>query len=159
MGSEATQATVVRPLRQDDLAAVMRIDSAHTGAAKPAYWRRLLARSCGRGAAAGTVALGAAGPAGLVGYLIGEVREVEFGSAPCGWIFAIGVDAAALRGGVATLLLRQATRRFAELGVAHLRTMVARNDVPVLSFFRSSGFVGGPYVQLDLPIGEPEVWR
>ena len=27
--------------------------------------------------------------------------------------------------------------------------MVRRNDVPVLSFFRARGFVGGPFVQLE----------
>lgn len=39
--------------------------------------------------------------------------------------------------------------RFRDLGVSRVRTMVRRNDVPVLSFFRSSRFVGGPYVQLE----------
>ena len=28
--------------------------------------------------------------------------------------------------------------------------MVRRNNVPVLTFFRTNGFVGGPYVQLEL---------
>ena len=30
--------------------------------------------------------------------------------------------------------------------------MMRRNDVPVLSFFRSQGFAGGPYVQLELEL-------
>jgi hypothetical protein len=28
--------------------------------------------------------------------------------------------------------------------------MVRRNNVPVLTFFRTNGFAGGPYVQLEL---------
>ena len=28
----------------------------------------------------------------VLGYLFGEVRSFEFGSQPCGWIFAVGVD-------------------------------------------------------------------
>ena len=45
-----------------------------------------------------------------------------------------------------------------ELGVTVLRTMVRRNDVPVLSFFRAGGFVGGSFAQLecDLDPNEPE---
>jgi hypothetical protein len=31
--------------------------------------------------------------------------------------------------------------------------MVRRNDVPVLTFFRTNGFAGGPYVQLELADG------
>jgi hypothetical protein len=27
--------------------------------------------------------------------------------------------------------------------------MVRRSDIPVLSFFRACGFVGGPFVQLE----------
>jgi hypothetical protein len=30
--------------------------------------------------------------------------------------------------------------------------MVRRNDVPVLSFFRANGFVGGEFVQLELDL-------
>jgi hypothetical protein len=30
--------------------------------------------------------------------------------------------------------------------------MVRRTDVPVLAFFRSSGFAGGAYVQLELDV-------
>ena len=30
--------------------------------------------------------------------------------------------------------------------------MVRRADVPVLSFFRAGGFVGGPYAQLELEL-------
>jgi hypothetical protein len=42
------------------------------------------------------------------------------------------------------------------LGVHKVRTMVARNDVPVLAFFRASGFVGGPFVQLELHLDVEE---
>jgi len=48
----------------------------------------------------------------------------------------------------------EAARRFRELGVPRVRTMVRRADVPVLAFFRSSGFAGGPYVQLELDVVE-----
>ena len=71
---------------------------------------------------------------------------------PCGWIFAVGVDASWRRQGMARVLLEGALQRFEALGIPKVRTMVRRNDVPVLSFFRASGFVGGPYVQLEKDI-------
>ncbi|MCY3002958.1 MAG: GNAT family N-acetyltransferase [Planctomycetota bacterium] len=146
----------VRALVVSDLPEVIRIDAAHSGQAKPAYWQAAFERFCGAGASRATVGLAAEGDGGLDGYLFGEVREVEFGSEACGWVFAVGVDERALRRGTASALLERARARFAELGVAKVRTMVARNDVPVLSFFRASGFVGGPYVQLELPLQEAQ---
>ncbi len=35
--------------------------------------------------------------------------------------------------------------------------MVRRNDVPVLTFFRTNGFAGGPYVQLEL-VDSTDAW-
>jgi ribosomal protein S18 acetylase RimI-like enzyme len=54
---------------------------------------------------------------------------------------------------VASALLAEACRAFRAAGVTRVRTMVRRNDVPVLAFFRSSGFSGGSYVQLELDVG------
>jgi hypothetical protein len=56
--------------------------------------------------------------------------------------------------GRASALLEEARRRFRAVGVNSLRTMVLRNDVPFLSLFRCHGFVGGPFVQLELDITE-----
>lgn len=148
----ATAATRVRALLAADLPEVIRIDAAHTGQEQAAYWRSVFERFCGGEAQPAAVGLCADGPQGLDGYLFGEVREVEFGSEPCGWVFAVGVEPDALRRGTASALLQGALQRFMALGVSKVRTMVARNDVPVLSFFRASGFVGGPYVQLELPL-------
>jgi hypothetical protein len=33
--------------------------------------------------------------------------------------------------------------------------MVQRADVPVLSFFRANGFVGGSFVQMELDLPDP----
>jgi len=159
----AREAYPIRPLQPGDFDEVLRIDALHTGAGKPEYWREVFAAFVGVGAGSrarvrrtGTpgahLRIGLAAPAeasGLRGYLFGEVRAFEYGSEPCGWIFGVGVDPAHLRGGVARALLDEALRRFRAEGVGRVRTMVHRSDVPVLSFFRSSGFVGGPFVQLE----------
>ena len=145
----------VRDLQQGDREAVVRVDALHTGSSKPAYWERVFRDVLG-GDAEGPVRVGLAadGARGLIGYLVGEVRAFEFGSDECGWVHAIGVDPDHLRKEVATRLLAEASRRFRSAGVRTVRTMVRRNDVPVLSFFRASGFVGGSFVQLELDLEE-----
>lgn len=143
----------IRRLSSGDLSAVARIDAHHTGQRKPSYWRGVLAEFLGR-RRDGRARVGLAAQAGqrVVGYLLGEVRAFEFGSEPCGWIFAVGVDPSALRGGVGAALLEEACHEFQQAGVARVRTMVRRSDVPVLAFFRSSGFAGGAYVQLEVDV-------
>jgi len=142
----------IRPLVARDLAAVVRLDAHHTGTRKPAYWKRVLGEFLRPRERRGRVGLAAEIGGELAGYLLGEVRAFEFGSEPCGWIFAVGVAPAHLRAHVGSALLEQACRRFRAAGVARVRTMVRRNDVPVLAFFRSSGFAGGSYVQLELDV-------
>ena len=145
----------IRALRPADLAKVVRLDAQHTGRRKPAYWRRVFEGFVRPGHGTGRVALAAEDEAagGMVGYLIGEVRAFEFGSEPCGWVFAVGVDPARLRHGIASRLLDEARRRFRRAGVRTVRTMIRRDDVPLMSFFRSSGFVGGRFLQLESAIG------
>ena len=85
---------------------------------------------------------------GLVGYLLGEVRAFEFGSEACGWIFAVGVETPATCAGCRLGLLAEACRRFARPASRGAHDG-ARATIPVLSFFRSNGFVGGSFVQLE----------
>ena len=119
---------------------------------EPAYWQsvfRDFLRDDGRRPRVG---LAAADERGMIGFLLGEVRAFEFGSEPCGWIFGIGVAPPHLRGRIASRLLAEGCRRFREAGVSRVRTMVLRNNVPVLSFFRANGFVAGSFVQLELDL-------
>ena len=135
----------IRDLAQDDLPEVIRIDAAYAGVEKPEYWASVVRASRG----GHRIRLAAELGGRLVGHLLGEVRAFEFGSEPCGWVFAVGVDPARLRQGVAAALLREACRRFQRAGIRRVRTMVRRDDVPLLSFFRAAGMVGGPFVQLE----------
>ncbi len=154
---------LIRTLTSEDLDAVAAIYAAHTAATPPATWRaRLSSLLTGSGA---TVALVAALPATdgvaggsdqgadqVIGYLVGEVRSWEFGSPPAGWIFALAVAREHQDRGVARRLATEAVQRFRALGVSTLRTMVRRDDVDVLRFFRGAGYVAGPYTELELDL-------
>jgi ribosomal protein S18 acetylase RimI-like enzyme len=150
--TRATQVVAIRDLRPKDLDEVVRIDALQTGESKQDYWRRVFREFLQKNGSPLRVGLCAAGKKRLVGYLLGEVRAFEFGSDRCGWIFAVGVDPAHLRKSVASGLLALACRRFKEGGIRQVRTMVRRNSVPVLSFFRANGFVGGSFVELELDL-------
>ena len=141
--------TQVRRLCSDDLAGVVALDALLTGDAKDEYWEQVFERFLRD---PGCIGLAATNGERLLGYLFGELRAFEFGSDACGWIFAVGVHQDAARSGVASALLDEACSLFRELGVDAVRTMVPRTDVSFLSFFRSNGFVGGPFVQLELSL-------
>jgi ribosomal protein S18 acetylase RimI-like enzyme len=145
----------IRPLAARDRAGVVRIDAIHTGAAQPAYWKRIFLEALTRGRDRVRVGLAAEVNGSLAGFLFGDVRAFDFGSEPSGWILEVGVDPRHARQGIGTAMLEEACRRLRASGVSTIRTMVRRNDVPVLTFFRTNGFAGGPYVQLELVDNPP----
>jgi ribosomal protein S18 acetylase RimI-like enzyme len=144
----------VRAMLATDLAAVQRIYRAHVTPERSRPRRALRARIDDAVAAPErSVALvGVDHRDRVAGYLVGDVRSWEFGSEPAGWIFALGVEPRCERRGLGRLLLDEARRRFAALGLRTVRTMVRKDDVPVLRFFRGEHFVAGPYLELELPI-------
>lgn len=147
----------VRPLTPQDLDRVCEIDALHTGVPKIEYWRGVFADFLDSGRdRAGKVGLASLSDGELAGYLLGEVRAFEFGSAPCGWVFAVGVAAEHDRLGHASTLLAEACRLFRKAGMTTVRTMVLRDDIPVLSFFRARGFTGGAFYQLERSLEDLE---
>ena len=143
------------PLTASDLAAVIRLEGRLTGQYKAAYWKARFAEFVAPSHARGRVGLAARQGDRLCGYLLGNVRAFEFGSPPCGWIFAVGVDPDHAHHGIGSALDAEAARRFRLAGVSAMRTMVGRTDVAMLAFFRSSGFVGGSFTQLEMDLTPP----
>ncbi len=141
----------VRAVRRADLEQVIAIDTAVTGIEKRAYWASVYRRygTAGRGEQKFLVAL-AGGQ--VVGYVIGEVRDWEFGSPPCGWVFAISVDPQARLAGIGTRLLEAITAGFRRAGVTKLRTLLARENRLILSFFRAQGLMAGPLMSLEMDL-------
>ena len=141
----------IRPADPADLSAIIALDHEVTGLAKPGYWDDLYSRYGGR--ADGERCFLVADIDGRVdGFVIGEVRAWEFGSPPCGWIFAIQVRPRCRLGGVGTRLFEAVRTRFRAAGVDRLRTMLAREDTVILSFFRSQGMMAGPFVELEMAL-------
>ena len=149
-GPSSTTLTI-RDARHDDLDAIANIERTRSGAGDVEWWTAILNRYVQDDPE--QVALVATDEADtVVAYLFGEVRAWEFGSERCGWIFALAVDPGHDREGLATALYRRAVRCFHDAGVEILRTMVRRDAVPILSFFRSLGFAAGPFSELEKAI-------
>lgn len=152
--ARADKAVHVRRVRDSDMPAVVKLDAKITWLAKPDYWagvfagcehekqRRffLIAEDNG-----GTERR-------LLGFIIGEIRAWEFGSAPCGWVFALSVDPSQRLSGAGSALFEAVSAEFKKAGVGKIRTMVARDTRLPLLFFRSEGMRAGPYLQLEKDI-------
>ncbi len=139
----------VRAAKSEDVPAVCRLDERITGLAKPDYWQDTFVRF---GARPDRSFLIAEVDGRLCGFIIGEVRAWEFGSPPCGWIFAIGVDPDHRLRKVGSRLFETMCGRLRESGVEKVRTMLARDDSLNMAFFRSQGMMAGPFIQLEMPL-------
>jgi L-amino acid N-acyltransferase YncA len=142
----------IRPVRRADLDAVIQIDSMVTGIEKLDYWNSLYHRYADA-VATGQHFLVATRDDEVIGFVIGEVRDWEFGSPPCGWVFAIDVRPDARLGGTATQLLKVICDGFTKAGVNKVRTMLARDNALILSFFRSQGMMIAPFIPLEMDLG------
>jgi ribosomal protein S18 acetylase RimI-like enzyme len=150
-GMRLKRAFDVRPVRARDLGRVVAIDATVTGIEKRAYWRSVFRRYAD-GAVLDRQFLVADAAGRVVGFVIGEVRDWEFGSPPCGWVFAIDVAPEARQSGVGSRLLREICDGFRRAGVRQVRTLLARDDTLVLSFFRSQGMMAAPLIPLEMDL-------
>jgi ribosomal protein S18 acetylase RimI-like enzyme len=137
----------VRAAEAADLPAIVAIDAENTGVAKSGYWKERFAWYAKHGP--DRFFLVAERDGTMVGFVVGEVRAWEFGSPPSGWIFAIHVSPSARLHGLGTMLFDEICARFRKAGVQHVRTMLAKDAHLLLSFFRSLGMMGGPFIQLE----------
>jgi ribosomal protein S18 acetylase RimI-like enzyme len=140
----------VRAARRADLRQIVDIDAGITGLRKPAYWSGILARYGSRQRQ--RYFLVAETRDAVLGYIVGEVRDWEFGSPPCGWVFGLGVRSESRLAGVGSRMLEAICDRFRRAGVGTVRTLLARDNALVLAFFRSQGMMAAPFIPLQMEL-------
>ena len=146
----------IRPVAEADLDDVAALDQRVTGIGKSAYWRDIYERYTTRRTEERFFLI--AEPADnasdkpVVGFILGEVRAWEFGSEPCGWVFAFSVDPDSRLQGVGEHLFQAMCDRFKAVGMKTMRTMVGRDNQLHMAFFRSEGMTAGPYIQLEMEL-------
>lgn len=151
--AQAAQSIRVRRVKAADIPQIVSLDQQITRIGKDDYWRDVYARYGKRRLAERffLVAEPIAGKAegGILGFVVGEIRAWEFGSTPCGWVFAMSVDPDSRLHGIGSSLLDAISGEFKKAGVTKMRTMVARDNRLHLLFFRSQEMAAGPYLQLE----------
>ena len=151
--TEISPAVRVRRVQATDIPHVIALDTRVTRLAKAEYWNDVF-RRYGKQRRHERFFLVAENrtqraDARLLGFIIGEIRAWEFGSTPCGWVFALSVEPKMRLHGVGSALLEAIAGEFRNAGVSKMRTMVARDGRLPMLFFRSEGMIAGPYIQLE----------
>ena len=146
-GQAARPQLRIRGAQAADLEQVIEIDAGITGLSKAPYWGEILRRyGGGRQQRFFQVA---ESNGRIDGYVVGDVRDWEFGSPPCGWVFGIGVRPDTRLAGVATQLLDAICEGFRRLDVDKVRTLLARDNHLILSFFSSQGMMAATFIPLE----------
>ena len=141
----------IRQAVAGDYQRIVDLDAETSSVSKPDYWREIFALYVsGEDAQRYLLVADLAGK--TVGFALGEVRAWEFGSRPCGWIFAIGVDPEQRVQGIGEQLYNAMCEAFKADGASAVRTMIGREDQLNMSFFRAQGMMGGPFIELEKPL-------
>ncbi len=106
----------IRRVRPADVTRVVALDRRVTGLAKTRYWQDVFRRYGKRRPRDRffliAEPLGPKSAPRLFGFIIGEVRAWEFGSSPCGWIFALSVEPGARLHGIGEALFNAISAEF-----------------------------------------------
>lgn len=147
--ADSAKDLLIRPARRSDFLPLVALDEEVTGISKRKYWKEAFARYASQG---GHFFLVAERKNQMEGFILGEIRAWEFGEPPCGWVFAIQVRPRTRLKGLGTRLFEALCDAFRRAGVRRVRTMMARDNHLVLSFFRSQGMMAGPFIELETTI-------
>ncbi|MFO0553341.1 MAG: GNAT family N-acetyltransferase [Polyangiaceae bacterium] len=139
-------------MKRADLSRIEEIYAQHAHEAAPFAWREVAHHAIDDESGEPLAWVACSARDVLIGYVIGEVRTWEFGSHPAGWVIGIGIDVAHQNEDIGRDLLARLVQAFASRGTTILRTMVRRDDVKVLRFFRNIGFSTGPYTELEMEV-------
>jgi ribosomal protein S18 acetylase RimI-like enzyme len=141
----------LRPAAHGDLQKIADLDANVSGLAKKDYWEDRFDRLTNKDGRHLIVAE-SLDAGDILGFIVGEIRAWEFGSHPCGWVFALGVSPDHRVQGIGEQLFEAMCKAFKNDGATSVRTMIARQDQLNMSFFRSQGMMGGPFIELEKPL-------
>ncbi|MFQ5535449.1 MAG: GNAT family N-acetyltransferase [Sphingomonadales bacterium] len=138
----------VRSLREDDLAAMVKIAAKVTGQDQTAYLTRKLADALNESGV--RVSLVAELDEHVVGYVMARVDFGDFGKTePEAVIDTLGVDPDYGNQEVGTALLSQLLVNLQSLRIEHVRTEIRWNQFDLLSFLEHNGFMPSQVLALS----------
>jgi predicted N-acetyltransferase YhbS len=140
----------IRPLKKEDLDAIVEIDEKVLGENRRNYWKRKLELMDNKSS---QVSLVAEVEGKVIGFILGDVSGWEFGVPDTiGWIDTIGIDPVYQKKGLATALAQELIKKLKTVGVRTIYTLVSWNDWNLLQFFHAMGFTRGDMINLELKI-------
>ena len=124
---------VIRPVREDDVEAIIHLDARATGERKPGFWRGHLAPYLAAGDPAPEslipeLCLVAVMGEAVVGFVAGDVQSWQFGLPRSGRVVAIAVDPDRRRGGVGRALVARLLEQFRKMELHAVRCVVRPGD-------------------------------
>jgi len=145
---DATVATRIRPLTDEDLDTVIEIDGRHAGRPRRRFFEK-------RFAAAGDrkhdfIHLGMVSGDTLVGFALIRVQRGEFGGdVPVASLDVIGVEPAQTGRGYGRSLLQGIASALSDAGIDILRSQAEWKNSDLLQFFETAGFALAPRLILE----------
>lgn len=140
----------IRGIKGSDVDAIVEIEGMNLGVRRRSYWERELQKNK-EGRFLGSRIAELDGK--VVGFILGDIGSREFGMPEnMGWIHTIGVHPDYQHKGVANTLFEDYKRRFTELDVDIIYSIVSLSDNMQLPFFEKMGFRPGNRVYLELDI-------
>lgn len=142
----------IREIRESDVDFIVEIEELNLGLKRPKYWKRELEKNKeGRFLGSRIAEIDAR----VIGFILGDIGSREFGMPEnMGWIHTIGVHPDYQRRGVARMLFDDYKRRFIELDVDIIYTIVSLADTTQLPFYERMGFRPGNRVYLELSLSK-----
>ena len=138
----------IREITESDVDFIVEIEEMNLGIRRPKYWKRELQKNReGRFLGSRIAELDQR----VVGFILGDIGSREFGMPEnMGWIHTIGVHPDYQHQGIARMLFEDYKRRFMELDVDIIYTIVSLSDNMQLPFYERMGFRPGNRVYLEL---------
>ena len=138
----------VRPLDELDIGAIVKIDERITGIYRPDVWERRVGYYLRRDPDSSQVA---ELDGKVVGFMLGDVREGEFGiEEPSGWIERFGIDPDHRGQDLGRRMFAAIRAHFESRGAKSVRTLVDTTDAGVAGFLKAVGFAPAPLQALEI---------
>lgn len=141
----------IRPLKKDDLQALISIDREVTNKNREAYYQRKFEEIFGSGRL--SVSLIAELDNMVVGFLLGQVYQGEYGiPEDVAYIDTIGILPKYNKLGIGSKLLEQFVANMKACRISKIYTLVNFGDVKLIKFFGTHGFNPSKRLNLELEV-------
>lgn len=141
----------VRPLKKEDLPALISIDTAVTNMIRESYYKRKLDEIFAPGRL--SVSLVAEVNGNVVGFLLGKIYEGEYGiPEDTAYIDTLGIAPEFHKIGIGSRLMEQFVSNMEGYKISKVYTLVNFGDVKLMKFFASQGFEPSKRLNLELEI-------